>query len=98
MRFEWDERKRQANLAKHGLDLRRAVRVFDRPSFTYPSPKLDEARWVTVGEARGRLVAVVWTWRSGAIRVTSMRRARREESRRHRELHGRRTAGNDRAR
>jgi hypothetical protein len=42
MRFEWDERKRQANLAKHGLDFRRAVRVFDRPSFTYPSPKLDE--------------------------------------------------------
>jgi uncharacterized DUF497 family protein len=97
MRFEWDERKRQANLVKHGLDFRRAVQVFDRPSFTYPSPRQDEERWVTVGEAHGRLVAVVWTWRSGAIRVISIRRARREERRAHRELHGRGSAGDDRA-
>jgi len=34
MRFEWDEGKRLSNLAKHGLDFRRAVDVFDRPSFT----------------------------------------------------------------
>jgi hypothetical protein len=98
MRFEWDESKRQAILAKHGLDFRRAVQVFDPPSFTYPSARQDEERWVTVGKARGRLVAVVWTWRSGAIRVISMRRARREETRRHRELHGGGTAGDDRTR
>jgi uncharacterized DUF497 family protein len=36
MRFAWDERKREANLVKHGLDFRRAVQVFDGPSFTYP--------------------------------------------------------------
>ena len=88
MRFEWDERKRRVNLAKHGLDFRRAVSVFDRTSFTYPSPRLDEERWVTVGEAHGRLVAVVWTWRSGAIRVISMRRARREEAGQYRQLFG----------
>jgi uncharacterized DUF497 family protein len=39
MRFEGDERKRLAKVAKHGLDFRRAVQVFDRPSFSYPSPK-----------------------------------------------------------
>jgi uncharacterized protein len=89
MRFEWDERKREANLVKHGLDFRRAVQVLDRPSFTYSSPRQDEARWVTVGEAYGRLVAVVGTSRSGAIRVISMRRARREERRQYRQLHGR---------
>jgi uncharacterized DUF497 family protein len=43
MRFEWDERKRLANLAKHGLDFRRAVQVFARPSFSYPSPRQDMA-------------------------------------------------------
>jgi uncharacterized DUF497 family protein len=37
MRFEWDERKRHANLAKPSLDFRRVAQVFDRPSFTYPS-------------------------------------------------------------
>jgi uncharacterized DUF497 family protein len=45
MRFEWDERKRLANLAKHGLDFRRAVQVFDRPSFSYPWLKQYEQRW-----------------------------------------------------
>jgi uncharacterized protein len=98
MQFKWDERKRLVNLAKHGLDFRRAVQVFDSPSFIYTSCRQNEARWVTIGEARGHLVAVVWTWRSGAIRVIPMRRARREEERRHRELRGRGTAGDDRAR
>jgi uncharacterized DUF497 family protein len=59
MRFEWDEGKRQANLRKHGLDFRRAVQAFDRSSFTYPSARPDEERWVTIGEAQGRLVAVI---------------------------------------
>jgi uncharacterized DUF497 family protein len=68
MRIEWDERKRLTNLAKHGLDFRRAVQVFARPGFTYPARRQDEERWVTVGEAYGRLVAVVWTSRSDAIR------------------------------
>jgi uncharacterized DUF497 family protein len=38
--FEWDERKRAANLAKHGLDLLRGSVLFDgRPHYTYPSPR-----------------------------------------------------------
>jgi uncharacterized protein (DUF4415 family)/uncharacterized DUF497 family protein len=57
MRFEWDECKREANVAKRGLDFRRAVQVFDRPSFTYLSLRQHEERWVTVGKAHGRLVA-----------------------------------------
>ena len=31
MLFEWDESKRQANLAKHHIDFRDAKRVFDGP-------------------------------------------------------------------
>ena len=31
--FEWDESKRQANLAKHHIDFREAKRVFDGPVF-----------------------------------------------------------------
>ena len=30
MRFEWDERERQANLAKHGLDFLGADLIFSR--------------------------------------------------------------------
>jgi uncharacterized DUF497 family protein len=34
MRFEWDGNKREANLAKHGLDLIRATMLFDgRPVY-----------------------------------------------------------------
>jgi uncharacterized DUF497 family protein len=54
MQFEWDERKRGAVFAKHGLDFRRAVQVFDDPSFTYPSSRQDEERWVMVGTVHGR--------------------------------------------
>jgi hypothetical protein len=31
MRYEWDERKRQANLEKHGLDFLRAGLVLESP-------------------------------------------------------------------
>jgi uncharacterized protein len=98
MRFEWDEPKRLANLAKHGLDFRRAVEVFDRSNFTYSSARRHEVRSVTIGVAHGRLVAVIWTGRSDAVRVISMRRARREEERQYRQLFGGRTERNDRAR
>jgi len=87
MRFEWDERKRLFNQAKHGLDFRRAIELFEGVNFTYPSARRDEHRWVTVGMAHGRLVAVVWTRRSGAIRLISMRSARREETRQYRQLY-----------
>jgi uncharacterized DUF497 family protein len=50
MRFEWDDSKRAANLAKHGLDLLRAAMLFDgRPVFTRSSQRGDELRFVTVG-------------------------------------------------
>jgi hypothetical protein len=94
MKFEWDEPKRLTNLLKHGLDFRRAAEVFAGDGFSYPSPRQDEDRWVTVGTARGRLVAVVWTKRSDVIRVISMRRARREEERQYRQLLRRRIEGN----
>jgi uncharacterized DUF497 family protein len=84
MGFEWDERKRQSNLAKHGLDFLDAELVFD----SYESPRGGEDRWVTVGLLEGREVAVVWVERADAIRVISFRRARHEERRQYRELYG----------
>jgi uncharacterized DUF497 family protein len=31
MNFEWDERKNEANIAKHGLDFADASRIFKMP-------------------------------------------------------------------
>ena len=89
MLFEWDEAKREANLAKHGLDLLRGADLFDgRPVYTYPSPRGDEPRSVTVGLVAGQLLALVWTRRGEAVRLISLRRARGGEKDAYRARHG----------
>jgi uncharacterized DUF497 family protein len=52
--FEWDPNKRDANITKHGLDLALGATVFDgRAVYTYPSPRGEEQRFVTVGLMSG---------------------------------------------
>jgi uncharacterized DUF497 family protein len=90
MEFEWDETQRDSNLAKHGVDFTLAEMLFDgRPVITAPSPRGTEERYVTTGEIGGRFFTTVWTWRGDAIRLISVRRARNEEEKRHRAIHGR---------
>jgi uncharacterized protein len=89
MNYEWDENKRAANIAKHGLDFWDGVAMFDgRPVYSHRSVRGEEGRIVTVGLLVGRFVAVVWTERGSAIRLISMRRARDEEKRAYRALFG----------
>ncbi|MHC2108016.1 BrnT family toxin [Methylobacterium sp.] len=78
--LEWDEAKRRANLAKHRLDFRDAVALFDgRPRLEGPAAFRDEARHVTVGVLGEVHVTLVWTWRLDRRRLISFRRVRREE-------------------
>lgn len=90
MLFEWDENKRLANLEKHGIDFVDAAAVFEGGArvYSYPSPKHEEDRWVTVGQANGRLIAVIWTERQRAVRLISARSAREEERRQYQALFG----------
>jgi len=54
MQFSWDEDKRIANLKKHGIDFIDAEALFDgRSVYTYPSPREDETRFVSVGFIQG---------------------------------------------
>jgi uncharacterized DUF497 family protein len=77
MKFEWDPNKRDANIAKHGLDLANGAAMFDgRAAFTYPSPRGEEHRFVTVGLMSSVMVAVVWVQRAEAIRLISLERDR----------------------
>jgi uncharacterized DUF497 family protein len=86
--FEWDETKRRTNLAKHDLDFRRVVLLFDgRPTFTERSPYPSEERFLTTGILDDVFVTAVWTWRGTIIRFISARRARHEERRKYRNLH-----------
>ncbi len=89
MQFEWFEEKRERTLVDRGLDFRDARHLFDgRPVYSYPSPRDDEARTVSVGLLEQRCIAVVWMDRHGVRRIISMRRARHGEEAIYRKLLG----------
>ena len=83
MKFEWDPKKADANLRKHGVSFDEAVSVFLDPlaaSGPDPDHSIGEDRFVTFGQSRlGRLIAVHHTYRPGNIRIFSARRTTRGE-------------------
>jgi uncharacterized DUF497 family protein len=83
--FEWDSRKAQSNLSKHGVSFEAASTVLSDPSsLTVPDPdhSLTERRFVTMGRAfNGKLLIVVHTDRGDNIRIISARRANQRERR-----------------
>jgi len=83
MKFEWDENKAAANLAKHGISFDMAARVFFDPMhFSTPDTKHDygEQRINTTGSTDGILIATVThTDRNGITRIISARHASRKE-------------------
>ncbi len=85
---EWDEAKRLLVLRRRELDFRDGQKMFDgRALLTVTSNRGIEARWISVGDLDGRLVAIVWTKRGESIRIITMRSARDEEKRQYRQLH-----------
>ena len=85
MNFEWDPRKAVANRRKHGIDFADAATVLhDELAVTVFDDDPDEERFVTIGaDALGRLLVVVFTWRSHRIRLISARPATVRERRRY---------------
>ncbi len=77
MRFEWDERKRAANVRKHGLDFADAPELFRGAMLVAPDDRREygEDRWLGIGLVRGRAVVVAFAERGGALRIISMRKA-----------------------
>jgi hypothetical protein len=80
MEFEWDEDKRLANLAKHGLDFRRVKTIWDGNVIDPAATRLetDETRYLALGIPGEDeiVVAVVYTNRADNRRIISARRAR----------------------
>src|SRR5690349_14524063 len=96
MEFEWDENKSRKNLDKHGLLFRDALWIFDgRFRWTREAHERGEARFASTAETNGIYYTAIWTYRGTKIRLISMRRARDEEEREHRELYGRRGEADD---
>ena len=79
-RYEWDERKRVANVAKHRVNFHDPL-VDIRPD-TRPA---NEERGIAIGEAFSRLLVVVFTETDDSTRIISARKATAHERRRYQE-------------
>lgn len=80
MKIVWDEAKRLANLAKHGLDFADLdPNFFSEAAFG----EADKGRFVAIGECAGITITVIFKpLGAEAISVISMRPASRKERRR----------------
>jgi uncharacterized protein len=79
MLFEWDESKRQSNLAKHHIDFQDALRIFDGPIFEKPGRSHGEDRVLAIGVLEDIEIVVVYAVRGKRRRIISARRAHRDE-------------------
>jgi len=87
MKFEWDERKNQINIKKHGISFENAAYVFsdvDAISIFDEEHSSDEDRWITIGKIKNStIIVVVHTERIRNkyeyIRIISTRKADKTE-------------------
>jgi hypothetical protein len=79
MLFEWDESKRQSNLAKHRIDFRDAKRIFEGPVFEKANRSHGEDRVLAIGIIENVEIVVVYVIRGERCRIISARRAHRDE-------------------
>jgi uncharacterized DUF497 family protein len=77
--FEWDSDKGEANNEKHGISFEDASELFDAPFLRLRSDRSGEIRWIALGKAQERVIAVIYTEREGRIRIISARMARTNE-------------------
>jgi len=84
--FEWDRKKAESNLIKHGVAFEDATEIFDDPNEITDNGKMinGELRFQIIGRLRQTVLLVVFTLRQGADgevhrRLISARRASRQE-------------------
>ena len=85
-KFEWDERKNKSNKLKHGIDFKRATRIFDDPDklkFDDTRAGQGERRWKVIGFILEAMFSVIYTIRNTTIRIISARRASKKERKRY---------------
>jgi uncharacterized DUF497 family protein len=80
-KFEWDDAKNAANLAKQGIAFEEAATIFEGPVFmSADEGSIDEPRERTYGLINGiTVICVIHTDRGEATRIISARKATRAE-------------------
>lgn len=80
MDFEFDPAKSATNLEKHGIDFDAAQALWlDERLLEVPAKTEDEPRFLAIGQIDGKHWTAVFTHRGTAIRIISVRRARKQE-------------------
>ena len=81
MQFEWDENKRQSNLAKHGVDFIAAEDFNQSSAIEVIDDRIDygEERWISLGLIGNHLYVLIYTIRIDTIRIISLRKANKRE-------------------
>ncbi|MFZ4698755.1 MAG: BrnT family toxin [Candidatus Methylumidiphilus sp.] len=82
MFYEWDEAKREANFAKHGLDLADGDMVYESPlKLELETDRQGEIRVQAIAYVFDRLavLSLAYTGRGNIIRFISLRYASRNE-------------------
>ena len=78
--FEFDARKSQSNLKKHGIDFVETQLLWLDPGLLEaPAKTVDEPRNLMIGKILDKHWSAVVTYRKDNIRIISVRRARDEE-------------------
>lgn len=77
MTFTWDEARRLANLANHGLDFAQAEHIFGGVTFSFEDERFEKEgdRFITIGMLGGTVVVMAHTEQNNVVDVISMRRA-----------------------
>jgi uncharacterized DUF497 family protein len=81
MTFEWDNEKSRSNQTKHGIDFDTARALWDDDNrveiqSSYPL----ENRGILIAKLDKKLWTAIFTWRGSALRIISVRRARKQEA------------------
>lgn len=82
MRFEYDPAKSAANKEKHGIDFDAAQALWlddDMAELPSAAQVVNEVRYMVIGRIAGQHWTAIVTRRGDAIRIISVRRARKEE-------------------
>ena len=81
MKFEWDEKKRKENLARHGIDFADLAPLFSGLTITVLDDRYDygEFLFITLGLLNGIVMTVAHTETDEVIRIISARKATRYE-------------------
>ena len=80
MEFEFDPKKSENNKKKHGRDFDEAQALWnDLDLMEIPVKTSNEPRFLVIGKISEKHWSGIITYRSGKIRIISVRRSRKEE-------------------